>query len=84
MTRRGRPANDRVKTNIYIEGDILGELEIYLIDPIKGKLRYGVLSNLANGLFAQFLAYVRRDDVDINEAFSRYGIELLKDETENL
>lgn len=80
---RGRPAKDSTKTNIYIEKDVLAELELYLINPQKGRIQYGTLSTLVNGLLRQVITHLRKPNIDPVQVLRAYGIEIMSGSSDN-
>lgn len=74
--RRGRPSKDTKQTSIYLSTEVLGKVEMYLMDPAKGKIKYGTLSTLLNELLRRFLLQVAQSDRDPVEIFQSYGIDL--------
>lgn len=75
--KRGRPARDIVRTTVYLEEVTFGKVEMYLIDPKKGKLKYGALSTLLNSLLERFLQQVEASDRDPVEIFKGLGVDLM-------
>lgn len=55
-----RPKQDRTKVHANVENDIIAELELYLLDPVKGKMVYGGFSTIVNLLLRKFLENLRR------------------------
>lgn len=74
--RRGRPSKDQTRTHVYLENDILSSLEIFLLDPVKGKLRYGALSAVVNNLLRQFVKEITKPGVDPIPILAAYGVNL--------
>lgn len=79
--RRGRPSKDSSRTHVYLENDIMGELEIFILDPVKGKLRYSALSSIINNLLRQFVRELRKPGVDPLPILAAYGVELEREKT---
>lgn len=52
---KGRPRRDRVRTNVALDADVEAKLKMFLIDPIKGGFKYGLLSQLINTLLRKWL-----------------------------
>jgi hypothetical protein len=78
--RRGRPSRDTVQTSVYLDAETFGKVEMYLLDPVKGKLKYGALSTLVSGLLSQFLKQIEESGRDPVEVFRAYGIDLMTTE----
>jgi len=59
-----------------LEKDVLAELELYLIHPIKGRIQYGTLSTLINGLLRQMFTHLHKPGVDPVKVFRAYGVDI--------
>jgi hypothetical protein len=80
--KRGRPAKDTIQTSVYLDREALGRVEMYLLDPVKGKLKYGALSTLLSRLLTDFVTQVEASERDPVEIFRAYGIELITENEE--
>lgn len=79
---RGRPSKDATKTNIYVDKNLFAELELYLINPVKGRIQYGTFSALINGMLRSLLTHLKRPDVDPRKVLKAYGVELTETQEE--
>ena len=79
----GRPKLHRVRVKVGIDEDIYAELETLLIDPIKGRLKYGALSSITNRLYRQFLDTLRKPGVDPIQYLEAYGVDVNLTEEED-
>ncbi len=55
--RSGRPKNTvvRERVTVYIDKRIIGPLYLRLMDPTRGAVRYGALSQLTERLYSEWL-----------------------------
>ncbi len=81
--RRGRPSKQYQKTNVNLDQKVYDELSLYLVDPFKGKLQYGALSKIVNGLLEHLLEHLRKEGVHPSKVFEAYGVDVnLEEHTE--
>lgn len=79
---RGRPPKTTKQICIRVERKVLDELNLYLLDPETGKMKYGALSTLTNNLLAQLLERLRKPDVQPKEFLKAFGVELDSNSTQ--
>ena len=71
-----RPRRDTSRVQVNIENDVLAEMELYLHDPVKGKMQYGALSNVINLTLRAWLKKIGDPNVKTEEFLQAYGINL--------
>lgn len=77
-----RPRKDNIRTTVSLDGDTYSQLEMILLDPVKGKLMYGALSQLVTVLIKQWLKSFQKQEDRV--AFLRaYGIEVGMEKEKN-
>lgn len=70
-----RPKTNTERTYIRVDRDVIARVETILMDPIKGRLRYGALKTLVTVLLRQWLQQF--DSAPDKIAFLKaYGIDL--------
>ena len=77
----GRPKGNSLKVNIMIDADLYDQLRIMLLDPRNGRLRYGAMQKIFNGLLRRFLSKMNEPGVDPVKLLAAYGIVLGADDT---
>ena len=71
-----RPKLNVVRMQVTIPQEVFDMIELYLQDPIKGKLRYGALSKINTALWRQLLRELEKPGVDIGAVIRRYGVDI--------
>lgn len=71
-----RQKRDIVRQHFVIPRELMAEVELYLMDPVKGKLRYGALSTLVCALLQQFVREIQKPGINPGEILRQYHIDI--------
>lgn len=71
-----RPKRNIVRTNITIPEETFDKIELYLLDPVRGKLRYGALSKITTALWLQLIRELEKPEMQPVDVLRRYGVEI--------
>lgn len=74
----GRPRLNRIRTHVAFEEEVYANIQLYLGDPLKNKIKHGALSTVANKLFAQFFEKLQEPGVDPLKFLEAYGVKMEK------
>ena len=73
-----RKPTHRIRMRLLLDEDLHARLETLLLDPRKGRMGYGLFSDLINKIIRQWLATLDKPGVDPIALLRAYGIELEK------
>ena len=71
-----RPKRNIIRQHIVFPEELFTEIEAYLVDPRKGKLRYGALSDITCMLWKQLLREMQKPEVNPADILRRYGVDI--------
>lgn len=71
-----RPKKDVLKVTFTIPRELQDAIELYLLDPTKGKLRYGAFSKITTMLWQQLIRELEKPGVQPQEVLRRYGVSI--------
>jgi len=63
----GRPRTNKKELRCYISERLFNELQLVLMDRLRGKMTYGAVSNLAESLFSDWLEKVKSGEEAITQ-----------------
>lgn len=77
-----KPKLNRQRVVVQVDNDVCDELEMYILDPVTGKIKYGAISSIANHLFRAFLKKLKAPGVDPVVFLEAYGVDMQKEQRE--
>jgi hypothetical protein len=71
-----RPKKDVIRLHVSIPQSVCDQIDLYLLDPVKGKLRYGALSRITTALWLQLIRELEKPGTNPVDVLRTYGVEI--------